>query len=146
MNTVNRILDLLDKKRIPQKELANELGFKEGNISDWKNGRTKSYKKYIYQIAEYLDTSVQYLLCETDDPNPSADKSQSNIFDNRSISGGMVLQGTNNSGTLTINGSQKELSGEVIELIRIYDSLDVKRRHKLMEMAFRLEEEMSNSR
>ena len=70
MNTIDRILDLLEKKGIQQKDLAKEIGLGENNISEWKAGRSKSYIKYIYQIAEFLDTSPLYLLCKTDDPTP----------------------------------------------------------------------------
>ena len=70
MNAVERILGLLETKEIQQKDLAKELGFKESNISDWKSGKSKSYMKYIYQMADYFDVSPFYLLCKTDDPAP----------------------------------------------------------------------------
>ena len=74
METVERILNLLKEKKILQKDFAKEMGFGETNISDWKKGKSKSYKKYIYQIADYLDTSPDYLLCKTDDPKPQKSK------------------------------------------------------------------------
>jgi len=77
MDTIDRILDLLQKRGIRQKELAKELNLGEDNISVWKKGKSKSYTKYIYQIAEYLDTSVAYLMCETDDPTPPDKKKAS---------------------------------------------------------------------
>jgi len=50
--------------------LAKEIGFGENNISAWKSGKSKSYNKYIYKIADYLEVSPFYLLCKTDDPAP----------------------------------------------------------------------------
>lgn len=61
MNEIEKILGLLKEKGISQKELAEEIGFKESNISDWKKGKSRSYKKYLYQIADFLGVPVDVI-------------------------------------------------------------------------------------
>lgn len=57
-----RIFELLDSRGIEQQELAEYLGLKKQSISEWRAGRTHSYKKYINQIAEFFGVSTDYLL------------------------------------------------------------------------------------
>lgn len=66
MDTLDKILLLMKQKRLKQKSLANELELNETVFSDWKKGKSKSYLKYIYHIADFLETSPEYLLGKTD--------------------------------------------------------------------------------
>lgn len=63
-----RIFDLLDSRDIEQQALAEYLGIKRQNITEWKAGRTHSYKKYINQIAEFFGVTTDYLLTGTQPP------------------------------------------------------------------------------
>lgn len=72
---LERILSLIPKKPDGKfvhgslKEFANTVGLKSGNlISDWINGRSTSYKSYIYEISAKYNVSVEWLRGETDDP------------------------------------------------------------------------------
>ena len=71
MNVVSRIFELLEAKGVEQKAFAADLGLAENVVSTWRTGRTKSYRKYLPQIAAALDTSVEYLLTgEEKKPDP----------------------------------------------------------------------------
>ncbi len=61
METLNKILALLSKQGKQQKDLADELGIRKNNITDWKSGKSKSYTKYLPQIAAYFGVSIDYL-------------------------------------------------------------------------------------
>lgn len=67
--TVERIMILLKEKNIEQKDLAEYLGTQRQTITDWKNGKTKSYQKCIDKIAEFFNVSVDFLLGRTDVSN-----------------------------------------------------------------------------
>ena len=56
-----RIFSLLKKAKIEQKEFAKIVGTTDKTVSAWKTGRSKSYTKYLLQIANALNTSVEYL-------------------------------------------------------------------------------------
>lgn len=62
MTVWERINKRMNEKGILQKDLAKYLDTRPQTITDWKNGKTKSYQKFLPQIAEYLDVSVNYLL------------------------------------------------------------------------------------
>lgn len=62
METLNRILDLLEVQNKKQKDLTDYLGITKNAFTDWKSGRIKSYTKYLPQIADYFNCSVDFLL------------------------------------------------------------------------------------
>ena len=59
---VERILQGISSMQIDQKTFAQMIGVNPQAITDWKNGKTISYKRHIEKIAEALGTSVEYLL------------------------------------------------------------------------------------
>ncbi len=68
MDTLHRILELLNKNGNSQKALTDFLGLSKNTFTNWKSGNNNSYKKYISEIAEFFGVSTDYLLCKTDDP------------------------------------------------------------------------------
>lgn len=62
MLVIDKIMYLLEHKKCNQNDLSDYLNIPENKISEWKKGKTKSYKKYIYKIAEFFDVSTDYLL------------------------------------------------------------------------------------
>lgn len=68
--TVDRIFKLVASKGLLEKDFAKEINVKPSTLSDWKSGKTTSYKKLLPEIAENLSTSLNYLLGKTDDPSP----------------------------------------------------------------------------
>jgi len=68
------ILDILDRISVllagkDQKELTDYLGLKNVAFSEWKSGKSKSYRKYLIEIAEFFDVSLDYLVYGKVDPN-----------------------------------------------------------------------------
>ena len=59
---VERILEAVSSLGIDQKSFAQMIGVRPQTITDWKNGKTISYKRHIEKIAEALDTTTEYLL------------------------------------------------------------------------------------
>ena len=72
MDTLDKISEILKERKISQSELCSFLGVKKNAYTNWKSGHTASYKKYLPQIAEFLDVSVDYLLGRTDTPGKTA--------------------------------------------------------------------------
>ena len=57
----DRIKPLFEKSNLSNKDLEIKIGLPRSIIYDWSNGRSKSYNKYIPQIAEFFDVSIEYL-------------------------------------------------------------------------------------
>ena len=62
MDIVDRIFELVDKKYSEQRQFALELQIPASRISEWRLRKSTSYNKRLPQIAEVLETSVEYLL------------------------------------------------------------------------------------
>lgn len=68
MDTLTKILGIMKEQRVSQQEICRYLNLTKHAFSDWKSGKSESYLKYLPQIAEYLDVSVDYLLGKTPSP------------------------------------------------------------------------------
>lgn len=62
LDIINKILSVMKEKKISQKSLADFLDVREYTISQWKNGKSQSYMKYINKIADFLGVTTDYLL------------------------------------------------------------------------------------
>lgn len=67
MEILDKISYLLKEKNKKQKELTDYIGISKYNYTDWKAGKSNSYMKYLPQIAEFLDVSLDYLVGTTPD-------------------------------------------------------------------------------
>ena len=65
MCILDKIDELLKENNKTQKDLCNFLGIKQQAYTNWKGGFSSSYKKYLPEIAEYLNVSIDYLLGKT---------------------------------------------------------------------------------
>lgn len=80
LDILDRITVLLDGK--DQKELTEYLGLKNVAFSEWKSGKSKSYRKYLIEIANFFDVSLDYLVYGRADSNqlPVEDAKMLSIF------------------------------------------------------------------
>lgn len=62
MEVLTKILELLNKNHIQQKELSDYLGLSKNTMTGWKSGNNNSYMKHLPKIAEFFGVSVDYLL------------------------------------------------------------------------------------
>lgn len=62
MEILNNILNLLKEQNKKQIDLTSHLGLSKNIFTEWKAERSASYKKYLPQIAEFFNVSVDYLL------------------------------------------------------------------------------------
>lgn len=83
--SLERILSLIPHKpdgkfvHGAKKDFCANLGIDTTMLSQWINGASKSYKNYLYQIADVYNVSVEWLKGETDDPAPKASQPQNNV-------------------------------------------------------------------
>lgn len=69
MDILNKINYLLEKNNLKQKDLTDYLGIEKSVFSSWKNGKSKSYSKYIAEIAQFFNVSIDYLLDNEKSPS-----------------------------------------------------------------------------
>lgn len=109
-----------------QEELGKRVGVTKATINKYETGVVINMKRpTIEKIAEALDVAPGYLMGWTDNI--------ASVQTNNGVIG-------QNSGTVTVNNSERILSKEEIELLRIYNELGVKGRIRLIQAAMELEE------
>ena len=62
MDTLAKIEILLEEKGISDIEFCEKMGLYSSALSEWRNGKTKSFKKHIDKIAAIFNVSTDYLL------------------------------------------------------------------------------------
>ena len=67
--TVNRIFELATNKGFKKKYLCTQLGVRPAYFTDCKSKGLKIPDNVLYSTARILETTVEYLKGETDDPN-----------------------------------------------------------------------------
>lgn len=60
LEILERISMLLGSRN--QKELTDFLGLKKSAFTDWKLGKSNSYRKYLIEIADFFEVSIDYLV------------------------------------------------------------------------------------
>lgn len=66
MSTFDRIDNLLKEQGKKQIDLCKYLNIGKNRYTDWKAGRINSYNKYLPQIADFFNVSVDFLLGKTE--------------------------------------------------------------------------------
>lgn len=124
MTLGDRIHYLRTSSGMTLQELSNKIGVGYSTIGKWERGYIKSLRTdKLENLAKALNTTVDYLMGLTDN--------SVNVGTNNGVIG-------SNSGGVHIESS---VSKEEEELLRIFKSLNVRRRSKLLSLAFELEEE-----
>jgi transcriptional regulator with XRE-family HTH domain len=65
-----RLRQARKSKKLTQEELANRVSTTKGTISNYENGHSSPPNEMLVLLAETLETTTDYLLGRTDDPNP----------------------------------------------------------------------------
>ena len=65
LDTLDRIVLLMNEKNYNQQILTDYLGVDKSIFSTWKNGKSKSYMKYLPQIAGLFGVTIDWLVGST---------------------------------------------------------------------------------
>ena len=62
MSKIPIVFQLMRQRNITAKQLSKDTGISEGNISDWKSGRSKPSMEKVAILADYFHVSTDLLL------------------------------------------------------------------------------------
>ena len=62
MTKIPKLFELMKVSKTTAKELSTAVGVSQGNISDWKSGRSTPSALVLSKLAEYFGVSTDYLL------------------------------------------------------------------------------------
>lgn len=134
--TINeRVFNLLFESRRTQKDLADFCGVNERNVGSWKARGSDPPAKLICKIAEFFGVSVVWLLT-------GEDREQASFVNNGSVAGNL---GPNSGSVYVVNGGERILSAECAELVRVYESLGIRDRIRLLDAAFKIADDSASA-
>ncbi len=64
-----RLRDLREDNDIKQRELAEHLNIKQNTYSQYENGKREIPIGLLWKLADFYNTSVDYLIGRTDNPH-----------------------------------------------------------------------------
>jgi len=70
MNTVDKIIKLINEHHATAASITKEIGLNHSAIDNWKSGKAKPSADALAKLADYFDVSVDYLLGRTNQKNP----------------------------------------------------------------------------
>ena len=119
MSILDRIVELLGEQ--DQKKLTDYLHLKKSAFTDWKSGKSNSYRKFF-------GVSIDYLVYGNDAPVQNITNSA------------IGAMGEHSTGTVNIQNSSESEDELAKELAKILKSLPLKERSKLLNMIYDFEE------
>ncbi len=134
MTISQRIFDLMSTQHKTQTALATAIGVRQATVSSWKAKNCDPSADLIAPIAAYLGVSCDYL-CTGEEYTPAALDVKQGIF------------GSGNNGNVVAIGaaaSAAPITEFERELLRVYGSLDARRKNALLAYAYQLESEGGN--
>lgn len=67
---IDRLKEIREDKDLKQSEVANALGIKQQQYSEYEIGKRLIPINYLSKLADFYDTSIDYLLQRTDERTP----------------------------------------------------------------------------
>ena len=67
---IQRLKEIREDKDLFQKDVANALGIKQQQYSEYEIGKRLIPIDYLYKLAIFYDTSIDYLVGKTDERKP----------------------------------------------------------------------------
>lgn len=119
-----RIKPLFDQSGKSDAELEREIGIPARKISQWNINYTRSYTKYIPQIAAYFHVSTDYLLGNTDVTTPpvESERAKENAHDPKTV-------GEDSKVSKAINFVRCASPDEINEIENFFAYLESKRKN-----------------
>lgn len=129
MRFYERVNELCIKKGISITALAMELGFSKGTPTNWKTMTKPPRAENVKKIADFFGVSPAYF-------------TEENYVDVQSVQENHGIIGHAHAPVTIINGSERKLSEQELELLHIFGKLDVVKQAKLLVYASELENEV----
>ena len=90
MTASERILQLLDERKMTQKEFAKRTGIPESTVSDWRKKKTNPSSDKIMIICQVLNVSPEWLLSGIEEDGARSKKNNYYVIDRNSDIGEIV--------------------------------------------------------
>lgn len=127
-----RLERLIADTKTNRNQISKATGISSGLMTEYVQGK-KTPSDNLVKLADYFGVSTDYLMGRTNSPTSTISGNITGIGIVHDVSGGTIIGS---------NPTERNMTAEEAELLRIFNLLDVKRRHRLLEFTFSLEEEI----
>lgn len=142
-NFGDRLKELRTERGLTMDQFCDQYNEKMGaklnksTVSRYENGTQEPMLTTVASFAEFFGVSPTFLIGDSNEINAASH-----------ISNSAVVQGNHATTLIVKNGTthEYELSDHAAELIKIFESLDVRRQTLLLSRAFELEEEANRKK
>lgn len=126
MDFYAKMIALCCEKGVSRSKMADDIGISRSTPSDWEKKKSKPQPATLKKIADYFGVPITYF---TEDST-----------DNKTIQDNHGIIGNAHAPVTIINGSQRQLTEQEIELLNIFETLNVMDQAKLLVYANELKE------
>lgn len=126
MDFYAKMIALCIEKGVSRSKMADDIGISRSTPSDWEKKKSKPQPATLKKIADYFGVPITYF---TEDNT-----------DNKIIQDNHGIIGNTHAPITIINGSQRQLTEQEIELLNIFETLSVMDQAKLLVYANELKE------
>ena len=128
MNFYEKFMALCAEKGISRSKMADEIGISRSTPGNWKDGKDSVRHETVKKLTDYFGVPVTYFTEST------------NTVESQTIHDNHGIIGSTHAPVTIINGSERKLSEQAVELLSIFESLSVVNQAKLLVYAEGLKE------
>lgn len=120
MDFYTKVITQCREKGVSRSRMADDIGISRSTPKDWENGQATPRFDTIKKLADYFGVPVTYFT-----------ESSTNI-ENQTINNNHGIIGSTHAPVTIINGSERKLSDQAVELLSIFEQLSVIDQAKLI--------------
>ena len=155
MKIVQNILKIAKEYKVNNQQLCKILNTNSSKIYDWKVGKSRPSAEDICILANYFNVSTDYLLGRTNEDTKITGSTivaekikdtniQSDIIEDTSIMD-INIENTNIGSTYRKNNTEQAITENEAELLKVYRSLNLRDKTKLMNFVFDMEDKATKA-
>lgn len=130
-----RLKEALDERKISAAELSRKTGISEGMISQYKSGAYVAKQKNLELFAKALDVSIPWLMGQ----DVAMERTEFTLNSNAELTNNGII-GQMNGNFYTDGVSNRTLTVQEQDMLRIYHESDGKTQMRIMNFIYSVEE------
>ena len=128
MDFYEKVITLCREKGVSRSKMADSIGISRSTPKDWENGKVIPRHETIKKIADYFGVPVSYFTDNSGD-----------MIENQNITDNHGIIGHAHAPVTIINGSERKLTDQEVELLNIFEKLSIMDQAKLLVFANELQ-------
>lgn len=121
MDFYEKVITLCKERGVSRSKMADDIGISRSTPKDWENGKATPRYDTLKKLANYFGVPVTYF-----------SENHGDIIHGQSITDNHGIIGHTHAPVTIINGSERKLTDQEVELLNIFEKLSVLEQAKLL--------------